>query len=118
MVSEPSVFTRTLYIATADMDFSRRDSIIWSIRICLSLTRWDLKPVFHVNLSWEYGLFGKLNRLNRFRVCDWRCNYFPILCLKIRSERFGWSMIREWSSISLEWENRCSRNYTQTSGIV
>jgi hypothetical protein len=84
-----------------------------SISTCPSVTRWDLEFAFHGNLTPEYGPFGKLNRSDRFRVCDWRYNYFLILYLKICSRYISDGI---WSEndhpISLEWENRYSQKCT------
>jgi hypothetical protein len=64
----------------------------------------------------ECSPFGKLNRSNRFRVCDWHHNYFPILDLKIRE---GSVSDRVWSKsdhqISLEQGSQCSRHWRQTA---
>jgi hypothetical protein len=59
------------------------ECIVWSISICPSLTRWDLELAFHGSLFPECKHFGKLNKSNRFRVCNWLYNYFPILYFKI-----------------------------------
>jgi hypothetical protein len=90
--------------------------IVWLINIWASLPRWVLEFAFHGGLCPEYEPFGKLNRSNWFRVCDWCHNYFPILYLKIRQ---GYILDRIWSEsdceISLEWGSRCPRHCTQTA---
>jgi hypothetical protein len=48
--------------------------IVWSVSTCARLPRWVLEIAFYGSLFLEYGPFGKWNRSNRFRVCDWRHN--------------------------------------------
>jgi hypothetical protein len=62
--------------------------IVSSISTWVSFPRWVLEFAFHGSLSPECESFGKLNKSNRFRACDWCHNCFPILYLKIYQDTF------------------------------
>jgi hypothetical protein len=63
------------------------NNIVWSISICASLPRWVLEFGFQVNIFLECGPFGKLNKSNRIRLCDYPITGFDfwITLSKVRN---------------------------------